>query len=314
VDNAPADPTTAYVTLQNTGLMASLSVGTPQATNGSATYVTGHTPLTVAGSGAASGVASVAYCVYPQGGSCSGSFTTVPGSSTTITLGTTLADGAYTVAYEATDNLGNTTAVHTTTVTLDDTAPKVTLTIGQPQVMVNGALEVTSQTPLTLNATDAGSGVASFSYRFYPKGSTAPAFTVVSGSASATFHLTGTDGAYEVDYDATDLVGNDPPLTAYVTLANATLVQGADVAGSPSGPGSAGAVMPGGTAQPQAQANVASQQQNASGDAAAASHTSPQQIAANVSVWVPLGAVLLLMGLGGLGALLYRARRMAIRQ
>jgi hypothetical protein len=81
------------------------------------------------------------------------------------------------------------------------------LAIGQPQATLDGQVEVTSRTPLTVSAADAVPGVASVSYRFFRQGSRAPAFTVVRG-ATARFKLTGPDGVYVVDYLATDHVGN----------------------------------------------------------------------------------------------------------
>jgi hypothetical protein len=196
---------------------ATLIPGVPQADVGGVTYVAAGTPLTLSGSGAG----SVAYCVFPQGGSCAAGFTNVSGASATFTLGSGRTDGAYTVAYYAGDALGNRGATQTTNLTLDATPPTATLSIGQPQATVNGQAEVTGQTPLTLQASDGGSGVASVAYRYFPRGKTAPGYTTVNGG-SASFTLSGADGAYEVDYAATDHVGNRLAKTLFVTLRDAT--------------------------------------------------------------------------------------------
>ncbi len=91
----------------------------------------------------------------------------------------------------------------------DTTPPTSNLTIGTPQYP-NGSSQpfVTAATPFTINAADAGSGVQNVWYRFYPSGTTAPAYTSVTGSF-ATFHLSGSDGLYEIDTNATDAAGND---------------------------------------------------------------------------------------------------------
>jgi hypothetical protein len=92
----------------------------------------------------------------------------------------------------------------------DTTPPQSTLTIGTPQYPV-GATQpfVTAATAFTVTATDGGSGVENVWYRFFPSGSAnPPSYTSANGS-SATFHLSGPDGLYEVDTYATDNAGND---------------------------------------------------------------------------------------------------------
>jgi hypothetical protein len=98
----------------------------------------------------------------------------------------------------------------------DKTAPVSTLTVGSPQFPV-GATQpfVTSGTPFSISATDDASGVYSLSYRYFLEGSTAPAFTRVTG-ASAQFTLAGADGTYQVEMLATDKAGNAE--TAHVQL------------------------------------------------------------------------------------------------
>jgi hypothetical protein len=170
--------------------VASLAVGVPQSASGGVTYIAGTTPLVVSAATSEDGVAaaSVSYCIYPQGGSCSGGFTKVSSNSSTITLGTTLADGAYTVAYFATDADGASNPTGTTTLTLDNTAPDSTLNIGSPRSNSGGTTFVTSSTPLSVSATDTGSGVGTIYWRIYPEGSTPPAFSQTSSAATAPFY------------------------------------------------------------------------------------------------------------------------------
>lgn len=113
----------------------------------------------------------------------------------------------------------------------DTTPPQSTLTIGAPQYPVGaGKPFVTSATPFTVSATDADSAVQNVWYRFFPQGSTPPAYTSLVGSSSS-FTLTGPDGWYEVDTYATDNAGNDetPAHVQLVYLDNtppvATIVQ-----------------------------------------------------------------------------------------
>lgn len=99
--------------------------------------------------------------------------------------------------------------------------PQTFLAVGSPQ-FPSGAAQpfVTSATPFTLNAFDGTSGPASVSYRFFRQGTAPPAYTTVAG-ATATFHVTGPDGAYEVDYFSTNAVGDDEtPHVRIVTLDN----------------------------------------------------------------------------------------------
>lgn len=94
-------------------------------------------------------------------------------------------------------------------VSLAHTPPQSVLTIGSPQFPI-GATQpfVTSMTPFTVTAFDGTSGPASVSYRFFRLGTVAPAYTTVAGS-TATFHVTGPDGTYEVDYFSTNSAGDD---------------------------------------------------------------------------------------------------------
>ena len=188
-------------------------------------YVSGDTIfiLTAATSGDGVAPAAASYCVAPVvvGDTCS-NFTTVQAESLPATFSLAGGDGPYTVSAYASDSFGDRGAIQAAAYTLDTTPPATTLTIGQPQTTVGGQVEVSSRTPLTLRARDAGSGMASVSYRFFREGRRAPAFTVVRGT-TARFKLTGADGVYEVDYLATDHVGNIRSYSVTLVLANGQL-------------------------------------------------------------------------------------------
>ncbi len=188
-------------------------------------YVSGDTTFILTAATSRDGVApaTASYCAAPVvvGSTCS-TFTTVQVGSLPATFSLAGGDGPYSVSAYASDSFGDQGAIKTAVYTLDTTPPAATLTIGQPQATADGQVEVTSRTPLTLSATDAGSGVASVSYRFFREGRRAPAFTHVRG-ATARFKLTGADGVYEVEYLATDHVGNVRSYSVTLVLANGLL-------------------------------------------------------------------------------------------
>lgn len=88
----------------------------------------------------------------------------------------------------------------------DGIPPTTTLTIGNPKYIdLSGNVYVTSDTPLTLSAEDnvGGSGVASTGYRISPPSDTGWLDYTIP------FYLADLpDGAYNIDYNSTDNVGN----------------------------------------------------------------------------------------------------------
>ena len=191
--------------LDNTPPHSTLSIGLPRYPLAAPQpFVTSATPFTVQASDTGSGVASISYRFFPLG-TTPPTYTTVSGKSTTFTISG--ADGVYEIDTFATDQLGNAESSHIQMVTLDNTPPHSTLSIGLPRYPLAASQPfITSATPLTIQASDTGSGVASISYRFFPLGAIPPAYTTV--GTSATFTISGADGAYEIDTFATDQLGN----------------------------------------------------------------------------------------------------------
>lgn len=116
---------------------------------------------------------------------------------------TGLEDGKYSIDFYSIDNVGNAEIPKTQEVTLDNTPPTTTLTIGEPKY-ISDKTYVTPDTPFTLEATDIGSGVYTTAYRIYSA-------TYYSGwqNYSAPFKLTSlTDGTYTIEYNSTDNVQN----------------------------------------------------------------------------------------------------------
>jgi hypothetical protein len=174
-----------------------LSVGNPSYTPaaGHPIYVTDQTPLTLSGVDAGSGVGSISYCLVPQGATCA--FTTTTHLPVVLTISG--ADGDYELEYYASDSAGDAGRTSSATLTTDNTAPTSVLGVsGSP---------ITPSDPLTITASDTGSGVQSIAYRYYAQGDTAPAYTVVKG-ATTSFTISGAKGAYVVEWYAVDQVGN----------------------------------------------------------------------------------------------------------
>lgn len=78
---------------------------------------------------------------------------------------TSSSEGLHTIEYRSTDNLGHVESVNTLAVTVDDTAPVTSISVGEPQYQTENNLFITSATMMTLAATDAVSGVAVTEYR-----------------------------------------------------------------------------------------------------------------------------------------------------
>jgi hypothetical protein len=187
----------------NVAPQSQLSIGTPRFPNVNPQFVTSATPFTLSAVGRRT-VASVSYRYYLQG-AVPPAYTTVAGTSTTFSLSG--ADGKYVVDTFATDTAGSEETPKSLTIRLDNTAPTSTLSVGTPRFPMVSPHFITSASALTLSATDAGSGVASVSFRVFAQGSPPPAYVTVAGS-STVFTVHGPDGNYEIDTFATDNLGN----------------------------------------------------------------------------------------------------------
>jgi hypothetical protein len=173
-------------------------------------FVIPRTILVLSATDSRSGVQSVSYRVYPQSSvPPPPPFITTQAPSVQFTI--TGSDGPYQVEYQATDKAGNIETVHVQTITLDTTAPKSQLLVGDPKAIQTSTF-VAPTTPLTVSAVDAGSGVASVAYCFYAQASTPTSLGAPVPGSNATFALTGPDGAYQVDYQAIDNLGNTEPI------------------------------------------------------------------------------------------------------
>ena len=169
-----------------------------------------------------SGVASVSFQSAPAG---SGTWTTIstdPAAPFAASWDTTgLSDGDYDLRFVATDNASNTTAAVLAGKTVDNTDPTVALTAPADGGTVSGSV------PVTANASDSGSGLASVSFRVRPAGGT---YSTISTDTSSPFSAAwdstaSADGSYELVAVATDLAGG----TATSTVVTVTVDNDAPV-------------------------------------------------------------------------------------
>ncbi len=151
--------------------------------------------INITGADTGSGVASISYRFD------AGTFTTVPGSAFTAVLNQ---HGAHSLSFYATDVAGNSSVPQTVFFTVVDTV--------DPTVSCNPSASYNNSASIPISATDAGSGVASISYRFNGEVTQ----TVAGASATA---VTARPGSRSITVVATDVQGNvSAPLVRNFTL------------------------------------------------------------------------------------------------
>jgi len=191
-----------------------LTIGNPQYTDGAGKkYITSATSLTLTAEDnvGGTGVASTHYRIYNTTSYDTGLITSTPPIEFHLNG---IDDGEYSVDFYSVDNIGNIEPTTTQNVTLDNTPPTTTPTIGDPKYL-SGKTYVTPDTPFTLAATDAGSGVQLITYRINSTSYDSGWLTY-----TAPFQLTSlTDGDYTIAYNCTDNVKNtETTHTISVTL------------------------------------------------------------------------------------------------
>jgi hypothetical protein len=181
----------AMVVVDDTPPITTPSVGDPKYVAGG-TFVTSGTPFSLAavdGGLDPVGLASTEYRID------TGSWTPYAAPFTVS------GEGAHGVALRSFDRLGNAEVVGILPITIDDSPPRVLLSVGVPQY-VGTSLYVNSSTPLTITASDGGVvpvGLASVDYRI----GLAP-WTPFANP----FNLSPPDGTWHVEYAATDHLGH----------------------------------------------------------------------------------------------------------
>jgi hypothetical protein len=140
-----------------------IAIGQPQYTDSLGNvFITSATLLTLTAQddSGGSGVASIGYRIR----STNHDFGWTTSTTQIDFYMTGFADGTYFIDYNSTDAIGNVEPTNTATLILDNTPPTTNPTIGDPKY-VSGRTYVTPDTPFTLTATDAGSGVKLTTYR-----------------------------------------------------------------------------------------------------------------------------------------------------
>jgi hypothetical protein len=180
-----------------------LTIGNPQYTDGAGKkYITSATSLTLTAEDnvGGTGVASTHYRIYNITSYDTGLITSTPPIEFHLTG---IDDGEYSIGFYSVDNIGNIEPTTTQNVTLDNTPPTTTPSIGDPKC-VSDKTYVTPDTPFALEATDTGSGIYSIAYRICND-----AYDSGWQTYTAPFKLTSlTDGTYTIEYNSTDNVKN----------------------------------------------------------------------------------------------------------
>jgi hypothetical protein len=110
-------------------------------------------------------------------------------------------EGAHTLEYRSRDLLGNSEAIQSMQMVVDDIPPATAISIGEPKYLTGGNF-AKSSTPLTLSAADGGVGSNSTFYRLWG-GSWSPW-----RDYSTSFSLAGRDGTWYVEFRSFDYLGN----------------------------------------------------------------------------------------------------------
>jgi flagellar hook assembly protein FlgD len=192
--------------LDNTAPSLNAEINGPSYASGALNYITSASSVSLSASdGSGAGVARVEF--DPGDGT---GFREVAGELRFAE------EGARTVVHRAADLLGNSSGEENLSLFVDNTAPLTTLHIGLPRYTdTDGTLYVTVSTPFALTAGDSPSGGAGIASTLHQ----------IDGGVfdgSATFTITGSDGAHVVGYYSTDNLGNaEAEKTTTVVLDNA---------------------------------------------------------------------------------------------
>jgi len=184
------------ISVDNTDPSGSIAGPAPGATVGGPSVT-----LSASVSDGTSGVASVTFQVRPAGGSTWTDAATASGAPWSASWNaTSVTDGQHELRARVTDAAGNTGYSTPISVTVDSTAPTVTL----------GAVADSLAGTVTLAATTTGGGASSVTYEVRPSGGSWSAVgTDNSNPWSLAFDTTGvTDGLYDVRAIVRDAVGN----------------------------------------------------------------------------------------------------------
>jgi len=120
-------------------------------------------------------------------------------------------EGAHILEYRSRDLLGNTEAIQSMPMVVDDTPPATAISIGEPKYLTGGTF-IKSSTPLALFVADGGVGSNSTFYRLW--GDSWSQW----GDYSTSYNLAGRNGTWYVEFLSFDYLGN------METIRNETLI------------------------------------------------------------------------------------------
>ena len=217
--NVFGDPSLIIGGLSDKPPTTTKSLGDPNYSDGVNLYVTSATPHTLTVTDDSPSWTTY-YRYYPEG-SPPPSWTTYTGPFTI-----TGADGPYIIEFYSEDSSGNReVSINSQREILDNTPPETTLEVGSPSYTDGGNTYITSATLLTLSASDGtGSGVLVTKYRV----NTGP-WTTYTGA----FTITGSDGAYTIEYYSVDNLGNEETPKSLMVILDNTPPETSLTVGSP---------------------------------------------------------------------------------
>lgn len=191
---------TAGVNIDTVAPSTGIGIGAPSLVQQGTTFLTSAARVTLSPSDATSGVASTTANAGAGAFAYAGPF------------GLGGADGPRTLTFGSTDVAGNAEATQSRALFLDNTPPLSQMSAGSPSVPDAAGTFVTSVTPVSVGASDAGVGVGASFHR-------------VAGGPwlqGSPFRLPGPDGRYGVDAYAQDKLGNTeaPPKSAAFQVDN----------------------------------------------------------------------------------------------
>ncbi len=133
-----------------------------------------------------------------------------------------LGDGNYTIEYRSKDNLGNVKDACVLLVYVDDSAPSISLNLGEPKYreFTTGPYYITGLTQINVTSEDGfGCGVNFTRYRIYNTTWNSGWITFTGEfTLDSALPSTSSDGIYTIEYNSADYLGNDETSTIDIYL------------------------------------------------------------------------------------------------
>jgi len=196
---------TLSITVDDVPPVAAVELSSQTYSFGGIDYMPGSSIVTLAASDTLAGVKALYY-------ELSGSTYSVQAASQVFNL----AEGAYSLAYSAADNLGNTSVLRVSSIAVDNTAPATVFGVLGSSAVLNGGLYLTAGSSVSLTAADALSGVKEVNYSL--DGSIAVAASplalpVTVGEHTLAFYSEDNVGNSELQKSVTFFVDSEAPVT-----------------------------------------------------------------------------------------------------